>query len=216
MSEITLGSDPSEGAGSNEQGGAGVTGAVRELGPAVRELATSGVLTGAGGVVTLARGVQSIRRGDVGRGLLRLAVGGAFVAAAVAQRRDGGGLPWGRASDDVEPTDVVGRESDLGDVSSGLDAGNDTAAGTDPTEISETGPDIEDVDTGSSAGGDGGTDRGDVEETDVVTTGIDDGAPRAESGRKETDGDGTSEAEHGESGEGDRDDAGATVENEQG
>lgn len=206
MSEITLGSDPSESTGSNEQGDTDVIGSVHELGPAVRELVTSGVLTGASGVVTLGRGVQSLRRGDVGRGLLRLAVGGVFVAVAVAQRRSSGGSR-GRETGAVDQTDVVGRESALGDVSSGLDTG-DEHGGTDPTEIAETGPDIEDVDTGSSAGEDEGIDRDDVEATDVVTTGIDDDAVRAGSGSEE---EGTDESEAYDEGG-----PGAPAENEQG
>jgi hypothetical protein len=102
---------------------------------------------------------------------------------------------------------VVGRESALGDVSSGLDTG-DEHGGTDPTEIAETGPDIEDVDTGSSAGEDEGIDRDDVEATDVVTTGIDDDAVRAGSGSEE---EGTDESEASDEGG-----PGAPAENEQG
>lgn len=172
----TPGSDAESNSNIGADGGASeFVGYAVEYGPDLadlRALANSGVLSGASGAVTIVRGLGSLRRGETGRGLFRLATGALLVAVAVAQRRAGDD---GEQRDDqsVDQRDVAGSDTDLGDVSSGLDATDEgPATGGDPTEVADTGPDVEDVSSGLDT--ERSTDAvDDVDSTDVVDTGPD-------------------------------------------
>lgn len=177
----SIGSDSSPGSygESDDSTGEKVFEYASEYGPTdlddLRELASSGAITGLGGAVTIVRGLRSLRRGETGRGLFRLATGALLVALAVAQRRTRDGRSEGRDTGAFDQTDVAGTgsDTDLEDVSSGLDTSDEgTETDTDPAEVIDTGSDVEDVSSGLDSEDRRGS-RGDTDQTDVVDTGLD-------------------------------------------
>ncbi|NHN45998.1 hypothetical protein G9464_00105 [Halostella sp. JP-L12] len=171
----------------------------------VRRAARSGTLFGTVGAVSLLQGVRRLRRGEVGGGLARLIAGGAFVAAARAQRGSSGGSEafGGDRGTGIDQTDVVDTGVDLGDAAEGESGDDSGASGDEAAEVAGSSADVEDVagaDTddvprasgdeaadvaGSSAdiedagkSGtelDSGADDGGVDQTDVVDTGVGEG-----------------------------------------
>lgn len=186
MVESTTGSKPSGTTGADENTYGRVLEYASSLGPTARELSGAGAYSAFGGVVTFGRGLRSLRRGKTGRGLWRLAVGGLFIAIAVAQRRSRKRRSGRDDTRDEDYTDVLDSGSDIEDVSDGIDT-DDRAGGDDtpdPTQVAETGPDIADVDAGSdtsreddvrSTVDDQDTDETDIDDTDPVTTGVGEG-----------------------------------------
>lgn len=138
----------------------------------------SGTFAGVSGGVTFLRGVRSLGRGDRMRGLTRLFLGGLFVAVAIAQRRSrddrGGG------STDIDQTDVVDTAPDIEDVAGeGESGGEQHASGEEAASVVGTSVDIEDAvsseaDSGAGAAeADSDVGSSDVDQTDVVDTGVD-------------------------------------------
>ena len=187
----SLGSDSSPGGygESDDSTGEKVFEYATEYGPTdldeLRELASSGALTGLGGAVTVLRGFQSLRRGETGRGLFRLATGVLLLALAVEQRRSrdegSGGRGAGAGTAGIDQTDVAGSQTDLEDVSSGLDTSDrGPETGGDPAEVVDTGSDVEDVSSGLD---DTERDRpGDTDPAEVVDTAPEVSAIDADSG----------------------------------
>jgi hypothetical protein len=110
--------------------------AVQLLRRGVRSGAVTAIIGGAG----LLGGLRALRSGERERGLIKLAFGAVFLAAALTQRRSRsrGGEP------DAEETDVVDAGSDVESVADEAgDAGEEEyAAGQAAMEVTDTSPDI--------------------------------------------------------------------------
>lgn len=147
--------------------GRGLSAATRYARRAVR----SGALFGAIGAVSLARGLRDLRRGEVGGGLVRLLAGGGFVAAALALRgsTDGGALGGDRSAG-VNQTDVADTGVDI-ESAAGTGTERESATGDEAAEVVGTSGDVEDA-AASGTELDSDVDSSDVDQTDVVDTGV--------------------------------------------
>lgn len=136
-------------------------------------VARSGAVEGLSGAVTLVRGLRSLYRGETGRGLVRLLVGGLFLALAATRRRSVDRLLDGHGDSDVDQRDVADTSTDIGDLDTETDADTDGSEREgEPADVVDPSVDVED--TGPSPELDSDVDETDVDQRDVVETGVDD------------------------------------------
>ena len=144
---------------------------VSKVAPSLRRGVESGTVTAVIGGTGLLSGLRAFLGGERERGLVRVAVGAAFLAAALAQRRSrsrGGETA-------VEETDVVDTGPDVeavADEAGGVDE-EAHAAGEAAAEVTDTSPDVEDVGSGLASESDTDTESASVDQREVVDTGVD-------------------------------------------
>ena len=183
---------------------------VSRIPPYLRHGVESGAVTTIIGGTGLLGGLRAFLGGERKRGFAGLAVGTAFLAAALAQRRS---RNRGEESA-VEEPDVVDTGPDIEAVAdeSGGVGEEDHADGEAAAAVTDTSPDVEDV--GSGLESDSDADSASVDQREVVDTGVDTddlaGEPERETGDagdEEIASDGTAAGAEGT-------DAGADIETE--
>ncbi|QLG26821.1 hypothetical protein HUG10_04375 [Halorarum halophilum] len=144
---------------------------VSKLAPSLRHGVESGAVPTVIGGVGLLGGLRAFVSGERKRGLAGLAVGAAFLAAALAQRRF---RILGREST-VEETDVVDTGPDVEAVAdeAGGVGEEDHAAGEAAAEVTDTSPDVEDVGSGLESESDTDAESASVDQREVADTGVD-------------------------------------------
>ncbi|WP_459806712.1 hypothetical protein [Halopiger thermotolerans] len=141
---------------------------VSRAAPYLRQGIESGTVPAIIGGTSLLSGIRALRAGERGRGLVRLALGTGFVAAAIGQRRS-------RRSEesDVEQTDVVDTRPDVdavADEAGGVEE-TDHATGDAAADVADESPDVED--TGSGLESDAHAEPGSVGQPEIADTGVD-------------------------------------------
>jgi hypothetical protein len=126
----------------------------------------------AAGIVSLVGGLRALRRGKRVRGLAGIGAGALLLRTAATRRRARGeGAPDQRdvvPGPDLDAADL-GREGETG---AGSGAGASTETDLEEADVVDRSPDLEDLDERETPHAD--VEReGDVDETDVVRTGID-------------------------------------------
>lgn len=144
---------------------------IAKAAPPLRGGVKSGAVTAIIGAAGLLGGLRALLGGERDRGITGIAIGAAFLAISLAQRRSRsfGGEP------DVEETDVVDTGPDIesvADETGGLEA-EDHAVGEAAAEVSDTSPDIEEVGTGLESESESESESASIDQREVVDTGVD-------------------------------------------
>lgn len=146
-----------------------------KVAPSLQQGLESGAVTAVVGGAGLLGGLRALVRGERKRGVARVVFGAAFLAVAVAQRRNRGP---GRESD-VDATDVADTGPDVGTIAdeAGGVGDDDHAAGEVASAVVDTSPNVEDA--GSELDSESMTEPGSdaastsVDQREVADTGVD-------------------------------------------